>query len=318
MAKKTAKSRDLWHRLWLAQRSYNDRIRREQIDAEDQRTYWSKQYLLGLVSEVDEVLNSMSWKRHRRQDPKLAQQNIGLEIADLLKYVISLAEIWDISPDRLVELALDKSDTLQRMLDMEQTPLPLSDARYLICDLDGTIADWRQSFIRWATDRGVYFRRPDPEETLMLDVDCGLPYDQYNELKQLFELEGGYANLIPYKDGVETVKAMQRDGVYLVVYTARPGQRLKQIWHETYFWLEKHGIRPDYLTIGAEARLIHTLSLWRRNDVVMFEDNPELMLRAANSGIPVFARLKPYNAHAVHPNIRFVETYSPDLDYFSY
>jgi hypothetical protein len=70
--------------------------------------------------------------------------------------------------------------------------------------------------------------------------------------------------------------------------------------------------------MSSESRILSAEFLSKNSSVIMFEDDPDLMVRAANCGLRVFARRHPYNEKVIHTNITFVEKYT-DLtvdDYF--
>ena len=58
--------------------------------------------------------------------------------------------------------------------------------------------------------------------------------------------------------------------------------------------------------------------LSENSNVIMFEDDPGLILRAANSGIKVYARRQPYNEHIKHKNVILLNKYTdiPLENYF--
>ncbi len=303
--------------LWEAQKSYNKGIRdKKQTGDEPQTKFWTKQYLLGLVSEVDEVLREINWKEHRANKPNIEQYNLALEMADLTKYVLSLWELWGWDLEDVLRITLDKTWWVQYRSDMELTPDPVG-KNVIVADLDGTLADWRRSFILWMEKEHNMVLPDDPDTSLQLDSDLAWTYPEYSQWKDEFEREGGYAHLVPYTDGISTIQQLQDfEDAYLIVYTARPEHQYKRIWWDTYVWLEQHGIHPDKLIIGAEPRVLLAHRLQDQNKVVLFDDNPDLIIRAAFAGIRVVARKHPYNCQVHHKNIILVDEYRPDMEYF--
>jgi hypothetical protein len=86
---------------------------------------------------------------------------------------------------------------------------------------------------------------------------------------------------------------------------------------DTWIWLRDNGITPDKLDMSKEARVLLACKLQPDNDVIMFDDDPETILRAANSGIRVFARRQFYNKDISHENITMIDNYT-DIPIESY
>jgi uncharacterized HAD superfamily protein len=197
---------------------------------------------------------------------------------------------------------------------------PPMEQKVIICDLDGTIADWRKSFVEFVKTHHHKTLKEDTANSLMIDHDLGIDFVEYNRLKEEFEAIGSYSSLIDFPDGVEKIKSLQGDGAYLIVYTARPAGRLKRVWYDSWAWLRQHGIKPKELYIGGIERVVKAIELAQANDVIMFEDDPEFILRAASNGIPVYARRHKYNQHTEEePLVRLVDSYLeiPRKEYFT-
>lgn len=300
--------------LWEEQQNYNKKVRIKK-KVEQPVVYWSKQYLLGLVSEVDEVLREMNWKEHRPNNSPANRYNLALELADLTKYVLSLWGIWEFNLDDVLAYTMEKTWWVADRYEMEMKPEPVN-RNVVVTDLDGTLANWRRSFVVWMEKEHNVILPDDTSQTLLLDQDLAWAYPEYSQWKDEFESGGGYAHLIPYTDGIGAIQHLQDfEDAYVVVYTARPEHQYKRIWWDTLNWLKKHGIHPDKLLIGAEPRVLLAHKLQNNNNVVLFDDDPTLILRAASSGVRVFARKHPYNTGIQHVNITFVENYL-DHEYF--
>lgn len=281
---------------------------------------WTQTYLLGTMSEMDEVLREINWKVHRQMQSPPIVENIGWELADMFKYVISIAELWGFTPEQFLQFVANKTKMLALQRDMDEFLTSVEGENIITADLDGTLADWRKSFHIWFQTRQTkgQLMETDPLNTLSYDVDAAVAYPDYLQRKLEFEETGGYASLLPFKDAIASVKNAQEKGAKLVVYTARPQSQLKRVWWDTYTWLLDQGIVPDALKIGAEARILgaYALSRKKKNQVVMLEDNPGLALRAANAGMTVYLRNMPYNRDIEHQNIRRLYLFPTEHDYF--
>lgn len=284
---------DVWH----DQRVYNDRVKKLQ---DRSSTDWLTTYLLGIVSEAGDLLDAFSWKQHR-PSRRLSPQdlaNIRVEVVDLFKYVMCLAQEVGMDLEELLYLVDEKGKFLDFQLDSDfQTQYPLN-RPILICDLDGTIADFRTAFVDFLTVEGsipgtpLNLMRNSP--TIHMDVASRVGFDAYHALKTTFEVKGGYAELTPLQEMVQVVERLQQD-ITVVFFTARPTE-LKRVRQDTWEWLRFHGLKPKTLFFGKFERILWAATMRDKGYTVwLLDDDPEVLQRAVNSGIPVIAVKQPYN-----------------------
>ncbi|MCG8620170.1 MAG: hypothetical protein MI802_28450, partial [Desulfobacterales bacterium] len=241
--------------------------------------------------------------------------NIGRELADVTKYVISLWELFGFSPTEMLSFVDDKTEELERLWRQEFTPIP-SGSKVAIVDLDGTLADYRAGFVSWLKEEKGLRVPYDPSATLSMEVDLGIDYLGYVKLKEEFEASGGYRTLPMYEEVPSLLYHLSTlDKVSIVVFTARPQQILSHIRQDTWSWLRSHnlaGYISELHVVPSEARIVKARELQDRgHPVVLLDDDPTTCLRAASSGIPVFMRSHNYNLSTEHRNItRVVESFS--------
>jgi len=269
---------------------------------------WTKTYLLGLSSEIGDVLKSLAWKAHRKKETtEPSRDNLAFEFADLLKYVMSLSELWGLDSDELISFANRKSALLERISYEDSREIP-NGSTVLMVDLDGTVGDWRSSFRSFLENLGLDLGE-DSERSLDIEMELNLSYSEYIDLKDKFESTGGYANLYAYPDAVDFLIEAKSRGFKIVVFTARPVDKHRRIWSDTLDWLYSNGISADQVRFGSETRIVYAKELSWNNRVFVLEDNPQLMLRAANAGLTVIGRRHQYNSGIDHPGIRMVDSF---------
>lgn len=290
--------------LWQQQKRYNLKIRK--LDNPDNLEYWTKQYLLGVVSEIDEVLQEVNWKIHRKGHTT-DRTNLARELADVTKYVWCLWELHGFSSQEMLDYIKNKSDELEHMYQQDFVPTIAPGSDVIICDIDGTIGDWRAAFIAWYCDLKGIPLLEDKSTSLAIEVDLGIDYLEYRDLKEKFESEGGYSYLVPYPDTVEYLNRCVANGSKIVYFTSRPAKRYTRIWMDTKKWLKEHNFPEGQLYIGSEERVGFARTLQSQGcSVLMMEDDPTLALRAASSKIMVFLRDQPYNQGISHQYINRV------------
>lgn len=279
--------------IWSAQAEYNERVKSIQKESR-----WGEIYLLGLVGEVNEILDATGWKRHKRGQ-RLNKANIGRELADATKYLLSLWQEYGFSlMDVISQLEEKQSELDQQWAHDWQPP---SGACVIITDLDGTVADFRSSFSEYAKLSGVDLSKT---HSLQMDVDNGFPFSEYQALKDKFEGGGGYADLAPYGDAVCLLAMEHANGTRIYVTTARPVDRYQRIWQDTIHWLHLQFLSVEAVRFGDDVRLEELRTMQQRgNKVVLLEDNPTSAMRAATMGFRVYLRDQPYNRQIQHKNI---------------
>ena len=308
----------LLQRLWNHQALYNRKIKEKSSEFKGDN-FWNKQYLLGLVSEVDEVLRELDWKEHRAEAPFKVERNLALELADLTKYVLSLWQHNGFSLFDTLKFSLEKTRMLEAQFKMDFDPIPPG-CPIIISDIDGTLGDYRSALATYLEVNYQLKLPADDAQTLQFDSDMGLAYPVYHPLKEEFEEVGGYGRLPIYEDAFILLKSLNQwaKDLAIIVYTARPTSRYKHIWLDTYEWLEENGITPTQLHIGNEERVLLAAQLVKEgHNVIMLEDNPDIIRRASSTGLLVAGRLHPYNEDCKGlPGVKMYETYQ--ISYVSY
>jgi uncharacterized HAD superfamily protein/NTP pyrophosphatase (non-canonical NTP hydrolase) len=297
--------------LYEAQRKYNDKI--FLLEGSKDKIAWTRQYLLGIVSEIGSVLDGINWKRHRNAHKEIIPENVEEEISDLFKYVLSLALLWDIQPQELLDLAYQKGEILEAKLRMEFSPEKIN-KKILIVDLDGTICDHAESFRIWLRD----VKKEDVPRnisSLLMDRDLNINYPRYYALKDEFERYGGYCKYtLAYADAIDQLHKMASEGWFIILVTSRPSEKYHRIYNDTLNWLLKQNIPFNELLFMKEERLLLAEKLARVNEVIVWEDDPTILRRFATiQGIKVFARIQPYNKDMeIAKNTKFVSLYTEE------
>lgn len=293
--------------IWRQQQDYNQKI--FALENTNDREHWSRQYLLGLTAQVGEILDEIKWKRNRNEsDKKAIPLNVLEEIADIAKFTISLAQVWGFSEHDFLNAIYEKGEILDFKLRMEFKE-PLIGKKILITDIDGTLADYKFSFLRWLHE--VKNITPSAEATtLLLDSTLEIRYPEYYELKQEFEETGGYRDLLIYSDVIMPIRDFHASGGYIIAVTARPAKIYKRIFKDTIHWFNLNNLPLDELYMQNEERILLADMLSKDNYVAFWEDNPEIIQRASKSGIKTFARKHAYNAHLTDmPNVQIIDKY---------
>jgi hypothetical protein len=302
-----------FQRVWDEQAEYNRTLKETEGSADPAE--WTQTYLMGLVSEIDEVLRELHWKRHRKGTGRVIESNMGRELADLFKFVMSLWQTWGFEPEDLLSFVAEKNEVLEFQWHQDQDPA-MPHKYTILLDMDGTVSDYRAGLTQYLqSEAGA---KDDRQVFYQMDLATGLDYEVYHHHKDIFEETGGYRTLPTYPDGVQALRRL-KDQVNLCVVTARP-KYLARSWADTYYWLKQHVRVPDRLWLAEGERLKYAKRLREQGyQVVCWEDAPIEALRYAEHGFHVFMRNQSYNDGVYapqHPKIHRVFSYPLDLDQY--
>lgn len=214
----------------------------------------------------------------------------------MTKYVLSLWQVYDYSLDDMLLEVARKNSVMRARLKQEFSDLPKSE-RVLLVDIDGTLADLRYGLWELALLKGLVDEALVEPQTLNPDVDFGIDYRKFQALKQEFTENHGYFHLRPLRAACDAVRRLAKSGTKVIAYTARPADKYPSLWLETLSWLDDQDLPVAGLYIGSDVRIKLMLDLIDRGcDVVLFDDDPETIGRALNSGIKCVVPKYPYNA----------------------
>lgn len=246
---------------------------------------WMETYILGLLSEAGQLLDSMRWKRHRPQTLADFGPNVPEELADLTKYVFSMWLLMGFTPEQMLDTVYAKGELLRLMFTQDYDILLKT--KVILFDLDDVLADLKGGLKPYLAER--INGRPNTPPNIHLDIAEGYRYDDYRAVKQRFEEDGGYATLAPLVPIETLFRELRRTEFSIVVFTARPVVNLKRVQRDTFAWFQAQGSLPDVLRFGREERIGYALKLQEQgHQVLLIDDNPETCQRSELSGVPTY------------------------------
>jgi NTP pyrophosphatase (non-canonical NTP hydrolase) len=234
----------------------------------------AKNMALGLYEEVSELVRVTShYKAHILKRHIVDTANVLEESVDVLKYLLSINQLFGITPDQFLEAFIGKTKVVEDKANGERMALE-RDTRMVVSDLDGCIADlsaWQSSLADAA--KGI---EGDDKSIAVLEA-----------LKNDFYRGGGFRDVPAIKGAVEGIQAIRAAGYKLVIVTARPYWQYKRVYGDTLHWLRKHGIEYDLILFNkdkAEAIYEYLLPAWPR---WFIEDRSKHALELAAIGVNV-------------------------------
>ena len=98
--------------IWAAQKKYNQNF----IDFTkniEQRQQITKDYILHMFSEMDELLQTINWKLNSGENKKINFDKLKEEWIDAYKFWLSIGLLWDITPEDFEKAYWKKTNRLE-------------------------------------------------------------------------------------------------------------------------------------------------------------------------------------------------------------
>jgi dimeric dUTPase (all-alpha-NTP-PPase superfamily) len=257
--------------------------------SEDEKIALTKEMLLHITSEFDELLSSLgSWKTHkiRKSPPKIS--GICEELVDIAKFIINIALIWDISPNYFERKWAEKTLVNKYKFTQEQALLSLKDKKIVVFDVDGVLNDFPEAFVGYVNcqaHRNFFIQD-------FLDIPKKILYEEYLEIKHKFY--ENYSDFVEFSpEAKEVLTEIRRRGISIVLLTSRPISEYKKFYYEILKGLIKSNIPFDALIEDREKglRIIKDF----KNVLFAVDDDPYYVDDISSYGIKAFLLSKPYN-----------------------
>ena len=260
---------------------------------------WNNFYTLALQREVSEVLDTVDWKIHRKENKPIIKSNTLEELVDCLKYWISLCQLHGFTVEEIEEEYYRKSSVVEQRLKQEiLETIKKGDDKVVGVDIDGVLADYPRSFVDFINkELGTNYTMDmvdsyDIYECLGISTELGVKLkDRYRQT--------GQKRFIPVCEGAkEMLTWLREQGYKIMLLTARPYQEYKRVFADTLEWLDKNELPYDSIIFDEkkEERLIKEFG---KDRIEFFIDD---VVSNANNisrlGVPCYLVTRPYNKGA--------------------
>jgi len=282
------------------QRRFNESI--NGIPSDDtERQAMTKEYILHLISECDELLNSINWKMHRVHDKVVSRSKLKEEWIDLFKYVLSIGLVWGFDHSDLVSEFYRKSAVVKVRYHQEKELDLIKDENVIGCDIDGVVSDYPASYYNFIYDNTGVRIVSDGSYDIYDNVASVLGYDTAIELKRMYRESGQKRFIEPLPLSSEVLSELKSTGYTIVMLSSRPVNEYPRIFSDTIENFLTYKIPYDAIMFSEkkEDEVIRRFSKMK----FMIEDNANNALKVARRGYLVYLMDQPYNANVKHKNI---------------
>lgn len=209
--------------------------------SEEDKVKFIKEYILSIHRELGEILDTIPWKLHRKNEIVKSETNTAEEIIDCFKFLLNLCLILKIDDEKFVNEFDRKSMVVWQRYNQEILKIISKEDKVCAIDLDDTLSNSDEYFTK------IYNEMNFPGELFKnrSQIKTELPVLEYEKFKSWFRESGEKLN-IPVKSGAkELCDFLKEKGYKIVVISARPYEKYNRIFSDTLQWLNKNQIQYD-------------------------------------------------------------------------
>jgi NTP pyrophosphatase (non-canonical NTP hydrolase) len=291
--------------IWKDQSDFNRNFFPE---AEDfgERSRQTKEFSLHMLSEVDELLRATAWKLHRKQNVLANPEQVKNELTDILKYLVSLYNVWGISPEEALKDYWRKSMVVRQRYS-EEFVCNL-EGKIVLCDIDGVIANYVSGLLGWVGERYPSLRQKCLELSRKNEwlnaTALGVHEQVWQEMKHDFRTSRGKVRLPVYEGSKEFLAWCDQKGYKIVLLTSRPIDRYPNIYTDTLEWLKNHELRFDYIWWAIDKGEKILASNIKSNIVMALDDDKKYVARYHELGIPCYHITPSFTVKDLHEKLQ--------------
>jgi len=251
----------------------------DDISLED-KIKFTKEYILSIHRELGEVLNTIPWKLHRKEDKPISEANLTEEIIDCFKFLLNLCIIWSIDDEKFITEFFRKTSVVKQRYQQEIFNAISKDDKVCAIDLDDTLACSDEYFtFLYNKKTSSYFKNRE-------DIKQKIDTLEYEEFKRWYRESGEKANISVKKGAKELTEYLKSLGYKIVIISARPNDVYNRIFPDTLEWLKKNEIQYDAIYFEKDKHLKILKHLPQLSFII--EDNEEYAKQISDLNYVVF------------------------------
>jgi uncharacterized HAD superfamily protein len=267
----------------------------------------TKEFAIGIISEVNELLNTINWKVHRLEKYPVFKTQVLEEIIDIYKYLVSIASLWGISPEEFCD-EFDRKDLVNwQRYKQEQMLLNLANKkRVCAIDIDGVLCRYPENLLKFLNEK-LSLNIKLSQITELHGIEniyalFGVDIKQYRMLKEEFAESDMFCKNVEVADGAsEFTNRLKLLGYTVVLLSGRPYKQHNRIFADTIEWCKKNRIAYDVI-MWDKNKDLNILKNFK-NLKFLVEDDPDIATSVAKLGYKVLLVERPYNNFASGENI---------------
>jgi hypothetical protein len=282
-----------------AQAKYN-KTKFGKLESDDRKREISKDLALNAYNSINKMIKKMRIENGLPHEDDLIFSSI-----DVLRYVMSILNLWDVNPKDVTNAFLLKDIFLD--VEHKANTKKWEGQPVAIVDIDDVLAEFRQPFSDFLkTEYGISADVESPQYFFVEEILNSPKGLNPEKVFESFVNENAF-RVLPLIDGAkEFLEELRAKGYWIQLLTARPKKDLK-IFYDTYYWLGLSNIPFDRVDFSPEKlRWCMNSEYYDSNSIAFaIDDSPKHALEYAKHGICVKVPIKSYNKSINHENIQF-------------
>jgi len=300
---------DVLDKIWKKQKDFTTLVNGVP-KTQEEKELLTKEFLLHLNVEAIEILQELNWKMHREktynQYNPIKISNIREECIDVFKYLLSIMQFWNMTPEKFIEEFYRKSDLVELRYKQEKQLKLITDKNVVGIDLDGCIANYPQSYYDFIFKKIGKKIEDDGSYKIYDNVAKALGERKAKLLKHEYRESGQKKFVSCINEPDKITSKLKKLGYKIIILSSRPCKEYPRIAEDTMFWLKNNNIKYDALFFdeNKDEKIIQKFPKLN----FMIEDHGDNALKIAKRGYKVFLVDKPYNRGIKHNNVIRVVT----------
>jgi 5'(3')-deoxyribonucleotidase len=278
-----------FERIWHDQMNFNAMLRDLPKDYAT-RSAFTKEMVLHMMSELDELLRTSVWKSHRKQSNRYNAAHTLEELVDLFKFWLTTLQAWGFTAEDFEASYWRKSAVVRQRYNEEW----LNDGTkpVAVVDIDNVLCDYITGMCQYVasrTDDVVILKRVahlNLSRSWVSSAALGLPEVIWQELKHDFRVAGLKRTLPVMPGAKEFLDRIKAAGMDIVLLTSRPIDRYPNVYTDTLAWLQTNDLPYDFIWWSTDK---HERLLESGHQRIAFavDDDLKFVAQLARLDIPV-------------------------------
>ena len=268
--------------IWANQLQFNKRfLEKENLDIDnipaDTLHILLKDYILHAIKELTEVLDTIKFKMHRKENTEFIISNTVEELVDTTKFVMGMFQLLGVSYEEFKEAYWNKTAVVEQRFYQEFELKELAKCEKVCAiDLDGVLGEYPDHWLSF-----INLKLGTEYETLE-DAKVDVDTLKYAQIKSEYRQTGKKKYIKPMPGAQEFLMDLKKAGYKIVILTARPYKKYFRIFADTLSWLNEIELMYDAIMFDEQKNMKILKEI--PNLEFMVEDNVRFANSVASAG----------------------------------
>lgn len=271
-----------------------------------------KDFVLHLIKEATEVLDTVQFKMHRKIDVEFIETNTVEELIDCQKYLWGLFQLMGVSYEDLKKEYWRKTQVVEQRYHQEHELKEFAKHKKVCAvDLDGVLCKYPEPWLYYLNDN------LQTSYTTLKEAKIKVDMLTYSSIKSKYRQSGVKKNIEPIEGSVEFLEMLKYYGYSIVILTSRPYKKYFRLFADTLDWLRDNNMKYDSILFDDNKNMKILKEI--PNIQFMVEDSFRYANSVAAVGYRCYLMVKTLNdkwldSRDVHNNVVVVDGFKKILE----